>query len=1109
MLPRRPRTIAGWWLAGLSALALVAFLAAIVVHLPPARERVLRWLQATARRTIDLDLRADTLDYNLFTLSVSLDHVVLAAASSPDAPFLQADRVAADLQWSIVRGGRTLDRVELDRPRVSIAKRADGSWNLPEGRGTTSRAPGPFYVNALVVRDLQFSLANLPAVSLEATGVGIDLAQANAPSVAGSLTAAGGVQLTVGDHRTAARDVRAAVAFDGRDVTLQPLHMAWDEGTVDFSGRVRSVFGGTTLDGALDATVDLAKAMTWIPVDAAVTGTATARGTVTGPVGAPTFDLDVAAPTLTWNALEATALTSKATWSPRGLDFATNTFGLAGGTATAAGHVAAGASTPGDGPATSSLEATWTGVDVDATISGVAGPLPLVLGARATGHTEISWAGPFAPRTLSISAVNDLSPADAGARAGARAAPGAMTAGHLELVSDGDRIAENNRGLGAVSVSGARAVLVLNDDGAEDPLTRALRAAKLPVKVSTPEAARLDALALTAYRAVILENVAAGRLGRGLARLNDFVTERGGGLLVTGGRASFGTGGYFKSTLDPLLPVSMEMRQEHRKQAVALAITMDRSGSMAADVGGGLQKMDLANLGAAAAIELLSPLDSVGVIAVDSSPHVVQELTRATDTAELVARVRRIESMGGGVYSYTALLAAGKMLEDAEQLNRHVIFFADAADAEEHENCAELLAKMVQAGVTTSVIALGTRADSDAQFLEECARIGQGQVYFTTDASELPRLFAQDTLTAARSTFVEEATATQLLPGLFGVGEVTGQGFAELGGYNLTYLRAGAVCGVVTSDDYHAPAFAFHYQGLGRVAAFTGQIGGKYGASVVAWPGFASFFVSAARWLVGQEEPADLFTRVRRDGKDVVVEVEQDEHGAVHSDTTKLEAHLTAADGTQTTVLLERVGENRFEARQTIAKEGITLGTLRLADGKFVTLPPVALPYSPEFEPSPDPQRGERLLRKLAEESGGIAGVNPGELWRGERSGNAWKVITRELVFAALLALLLEIAVRRLQLARSLRLPKFVTRWRTERAARSATTSGASATRGSTANARGTSTAPLTTTTSTSATASRTSAPAESTTPPAPPPAEDMTSVLQRAKRSADRRLDR
>lgn len=688
----------------------------------------------------------------------------------------------------------------------------------------------------------------------------------------------------------------------------------------------------------------------------------------------------------------------------------------------------------------------------------------------------------------------------------------------VELTAEGDRIAENNRGLGAVSVSGARALLVLNDDGAEDPLTRALRAAKLPVRVSTPEAARLDALALTAYRAVILENVAAGRLGRGLARLNDFVTERGGGLLVTGGRASFGTGGYFKSTLDPLLPVSMEMRQEHRKQAVALAITMDRSGSMAAPVGGGLVKMDLANLGAAAAIELLSPLDSIGVIAVDSSPHVMQELTPAVDTAALVARVRRIRSEGGGVYSYTALLAAGKMLENAEQLNRHIIFFADAADAEEHEQCPELLAKMVQAGITTSVIALGTRADSDAQFLEECARIGQGQVYFTTDPSELPRLFAQDTLTAARSTFIEEATATQRLPGLFGLGEIasgsstgaasgssTGAAdFAQLDGYNLTYLRAGAVCGVVTTDDYHAPAFAFHYQGLGRAAAFTGQIGGKYGANVVAWPGFASFFVSTARWLVGQEEPADLFTRVRREGKDIVVEVEQDERAASRSDTSKLEAHWTAPDGTQTTVLLERVGENRFEARQAIAKEGITLGTLRLADGKFVTLPPVALPYSPEFEPSPDPQRGERLLRKLAEESGGVAGVNTSELWRGERSGQAWRVITRELVFAALIALLLEIAVRRLQLARSLRMPAFVRRWRVRRAAVRASSTTSTRTSASDTSSTASADAPSTSSTPAADTSTSTSTP-----PPAKPPAEDMTSVLQRAKRSADKRLDR
>jgi hypothetical protein len=262
----------------------------------------------------------------------------------------------------------------------------------------------------------------------------------------------------------------------------------------------------------------------------------------------------------------------------------------------------------------------------------------------------------------------------------------------------------------------------------------------------------------------------------------------------------------------------MEMRQEHRKQAIALAITMDRSGSMSMAVDGGRTKMDLADLGAAAAIELLSPIDSVGVIAVDSSPHVIQELTSAADKEELIGKVKTIQSMGGGVFSYTAILAAGKMLENAEQMNRHVIFFADAADAEEHENCEALVEQMLRAGITTSVIALGTETDSDATFLKQVAKLGGGEIYFTMDAAELPRLFAQDTLTAARATFVEEPTGARTLPDLFGLGEVVQEGFADLGGYNLTYLRDGGVCGVVTSDDYKAPVFAFSYQGIGRTA---------------------------------------------------------------------------------------------------------------------------------------------------------------------------------------------------------------------------------------------------------------------------------------------------
>ena len=84
------------------------------------------------------------------------------------------------------------------------------------------------------------------------------------------------------------------------------------------------------------------------------------------------------------------------------------------------------------------------------------------------------------------------------------------------------------------------------------------------------------------------------------------------------GKYSFGSGGYFRSAVDELLPVSMELRQDHRKLAVAMAIVMDRSGSMSAGVPGTGTKMDLANTGATAAIELLGEQAKESAVAIHS-----------------------------------------------------------------------------------------------------------------------------------------------------------------------------------------------------------------------------------------------------------------------------------------------------------------------------------------------------------------------------------------------------------------------------------------------------------------------------------------------------------
>ncbi len=124
--------------------------------------------------------------------------------------------------------------------------------------------------------------------------------------------------------------------------------------------------------------------------------------------------------------------------------------------------------------------------------------------------------------------------------------------------------------------------------------------------MTDPSAAHVGEL--SGAKVVILNNVPAHLFHQDFLNALDFyVRSQGGGLLMAGGKQSFGSGGYFESAVDDLLPVSMELRTEQRKLAVAMSIVLDRSGSMAASVGPNLEKIDLADEGTARSISLLGP----------------------------------------------------------------------------------------------------------------------------------------------------------------------------------------------------------------------------------------------------------------------------------------------------------------------------------------------------------------------------------------------------------------------------------------------------------------------------------------------------------------------
>ena len=288
----------------------------------------------------------------------------------------------------------------------------------------------------------------------------------------------------------------------------------------------------------------------------------------------------------------------------------------------------------------------------------------------------------------------------------------------------------------------------------------------------------------------------AGSSENGLHVLAQFVKEAGGGLVMTGGQHSFGEGGYRKSPVEELLPVSLEVREEQRKAAIAMAIIMDCSCSMGVRVPDGRTKMELAAEGVVGALQLLNPRDEASVDMVDTETHQIFAMSPVAGGLPL-DKVARGFSGGGGIYVGVGLRAAKKEILSSDQgdaaraallRRRRLARSPTTTSAPSRTSCGE--------NVTVSVIGMGSRADSDAKLLEEVARRGNGRIYFAEDVLSLPRIFSQETIAVARSTFVEEKTATKLGPDLAQLGKLPVADAPGVGGYNLTYLKPLASVGL-------------------------------------------------------------------------------------------------------------------------------------------------------------------------------------------------------------------------------------------------------------------------------------------------------------------------
>jgi len=535
---------------------------------------------------------------------------------------------------------------------------------------------------------------------------------------------------------------------------------------------------------------------------------------------------------------------------------------------------------------------------------------------------------------------------------------------------------ENNRAAIMIGIRGSKPLLCVSGTKQHN-FSSLLQAGGVNLKTISPENTRWTLAELSNYSGVILENVAANHIGdTGMEMISAWIEDSGSGLMMTGGRNAFGPGGYFRSPLERILPISMELKKEHRKFNLAIVVVMDRSGSMGASAGGGKTKMDLANIGTVQVLDLLTDQDEIGVIAVDSTAHTITPLATVEQNRSQRERILKIESMGGGIYIYEALKAATRMLLKAEAETRHIILFADAADSEVPGKYIELLAKCEAANITCSVIGLGTERDCDATLLRDIARMGAGQCFFSENALEIPRLFAQDTFSVSRSALVTDPVKINFTAGYNLLADRLPQGSPTIGGYNLCYIRENANPAAITTDEYKAPIIATWQVGRGRTLCYMAEADGEYTGAISKWSQLGNLYSGMARWTAGNtgQLPEGIMQEQTID--DGVCRIKLHLDPDRKSTPFNSRPYLNLLHGNPGTKPQRDKLNFKWIAADTLAAEfqlygsETALPTIHIEGQPPLTLSPVCLPYSPEFRP-PQPGCGLETLSRLARITGG------------------------------------------------------------------------------------------------------------------------------------------
>ncbi|NLY43625.1 MAG: VWA domain-containing protein [Clostridiaceae bacterium] len=525
------------------------------------------------------------------------------------------------------------------------------------------------------------------------------------------------------------------------------------------------------------------------------------------------------------------------------------------------------------------------------------------------------------------------------------------------------------------------------------------------VKVISPSSAPLTLPEMQQYDSMVLCNVSAQDLNdRFLEALESYVKHLGKGLIVTGGEDSYALGGYFKTPLETILPVNMDLKNKADIPNLGLVLVIDKSGSMS-EGQFGLSKIDLAREAAIRSTEALNEKDELGVIAFDDSVQWVVKTGKIENLLEVQEKIGSIRA-GGGTSILPALDEAIRSLQKRDTKLKHIILLTDGMA--ERYGYDSLLQVMNKEGITLSTVAVGTGAD--LQLLEHLASNGKGRFYKTDEFSDLPKIFTKETFIAGK-TYINNRTFVPVLTGVSDIMEnITSVPY--LHGYIGTSPKNTAK--VILSSDEGEPILAVWQYGLGRTVAWTSDVRGQWSYDWMAWDKSVLFWKNILSWTLQQNYagPYELSGKVI--GNRINLELILDE--AVQG--AKIDGIIIDPDVKEQKVEFKAVAPGKYQASFEGNKTGAYLNRINITypEGKTDSINTgIVIPYSPEYDMNKKKDAG--FVRRLAEEGGGRVLENA-EQALNTNIDKVWSKVdlTPLFLILAILLFMVDIALRRINI---------------------------------------------------------------------------------------------